>query len=140
MSSFFTFPHFLFIADNSSKQKEGSEQQEINVEALLRSKAPPEERIDEGGGQVKIWRIHEFEKVEYPVEMYGHFFSADSFIILYTYQINGVDKHIIYFWQGRDSSSVTLQTHFVSFLISLQMCVAALARKRNFSIFDSTAG
>jgi hypothetical protein len=30
---------------------------------------------------------------------YGQFFGGDSYILLYTYQRNGVEEYVIYFWQ-----------------------------------------
>lgn len=30
---------------------------------------------------------------------YGQFFGGDSYVILYTYEVNGVENFIIYFWQ-----------------------------------------
>jgi len=34
-----------------------------------------------------------------PERSYGVFFGGDCYIVLYTYQQNGKDKYIIYFWQ-----------------------------------------
>lgn len=35
---------------------------------------------------------------------YGQFFGGDSYVILYTYQKNGSEEYVIYFWQGDESS------------------------------------
>jgi len=41
--------------------------------------------------------------VEIPLEKFGHFWSAHSYIVLYTYgAVN--PSFIIYFWQGRHST------------------------------------
>ncbi len=37
---------------------------------------------------------------------YGNFYSGDSYVLLYTYIVNGVEKYIVYFWQGLKSSQV----------------------------------
>jgi hypothetical protein len=51
-----------------------------------------------------VYRIEGFEKVIYPTDLYGEFFSGDSFIILYEYMKGNKSIFIIYFWQGRNSS------------------------------------
>jgi len=56
-------------------------------------------------GKVELWRIENFQKVAVPKEQYGQFFMGDSYILLFTYLVRGKEKHIIYFWQGRDSSN-----------------------------------
>ena len=35
---------------------------------------------------------------------YGHFYEGDSYVILYTYLVNGKENYIIYFWLGQESS------------------------------------
>lgn len=52
-----------------------------------------------------IWRIEDFEVVPWPREKYGSFHEGDSYIVLYTEEINGTTgKHLIhdiFFWLGR---------------------------------------
>lgn len=60
--------------------------------------------IDDASGDVKIWRIEDFEKVLIPPEQYGYFYSGDSYIVLYKYIWKNKDCFIIYYFQGRDSS------------------------------------
>lgn len=36
-------------------------------------------------------------------KLYGQFFGGDSYVILYTYLVNGKENYIIYFWQGQVS-------------------------------------
>lgn len=57
-------------------------------------------------GQVKVWRIENFEKVPLKLEEYGHFYDGDSYIVLYTYTegTSSAEKYVIYFWQGNQSS------------------------------------
>ena len=57
--------------------------------------------VDDGSGDVQIWRIEDFEMVPLEQHLYGQFFGGDSYVILYTYRINGVENFIIYFWQGQ---------------------------------------
>ncbi|GAM20889.1 hypothetical protein SAMD00019534_040640, partial [Acytostelium subglobosum LB1] len=56
-------------------------------------------------GKVKIWKIDDFEKVDHPPHLYGQFFSGDSYIVLYSYMISNREMHIIYYYQGRDSTT-----------------------------------
>jgi hypothetical protein len=62
------------------------------------------------GGNIRtvdVWVVDGFEKLVYPPEMFGQFFTADSFVILVTYRKLNKDKRLIYFWQGRDCSIVS---------------------------------
>eukprot|EP00164_Ancoracysta_twista_P003232 GFYU01004318.1.p1 GENE.GFYU01004318.1~~GFYU01004318.1.p1 ORF type:complete len:812 (-),score=336.28 GFYU01004318.1:98-2533(-) len=81
------------------------EQKEIDVSGLHISKGSDEVMFDDGSGSLKIWRIENFEKAEWPQDLHGHFYAGDSFIILYTYINNRKEEYVIYFWQGRDSST-----------------------------------
>ena len=74
--------------------------------------------IDDASGTVKIWRIEEFEKVEVDSNLFGHFFSAESYIILYKYIWKNKDCFIIYYYQGRDSSINEKGSSCPSFLSS----------------------
>lgn len=38
--------------------------------------------------------------VPVPEKAHGVFFGGDSCVILYTYQKDGEDNHIVYFWQA----------------------------------------
>jgi len=76
-----------------------------DVEALHKQVKQAEEKmVDDGTGQVEIWRIENFKQVPLDKSEYGQFYAGDSYIVLYSYQISGKDAWIIYFWQGRDSS------------------------------------
>ena len=52
--------------------------------------------------------MHEFDKVEVPLEARGLFFTGDSYVILYKYRVElkGKDQHLVYFWQGAESTRV----------------------------------
>jgi hypothetical protein len=66
------------------------------------SEAVKDAVIDDGSGELTIWRIENFEKAEWPKHLYGQFYRGDSYILLYSYE--GGKQHIIYFWQGHDST------------------------------------
>eukprot|EP00300_Choanocystis_sp_HF-7_P015692 c19141_g1_i3.p1 GENE.c19141_g1_i3~~c19141_g1_i3.p1 ORF type:complete len:804 (+),score=216.53 c19141_g1_i3:39-2450(+) len=81
------------------------QQHEIDVESLLKNAVnPADECVDDGSGKIQAWRIEKMDKVPVPANKLGHLYSGDSYIFLYTYLRNGKDSHIIYFWQGRNSS------------------------------------
>jgi hypothetical protein len=60
--------------------------------------------VDDGSGNVQVWRIEDFEMAPVDPKMYGQFFGGDSYVILYTYVVNRKENYIIYFWQGQESS------------------------------------
>ncbi|XP_052393153.1 gelsolin-like isoform X1 [Carassius gibelio] len=60
--------------------------------------------IDDGHGGKQIWRIEGSDKVPVDPSTYGQFYGGDSYIILYNYHHGGRQGHIIYIWQGKDSS------------------------------------
>ncbi|XP_027882138.1 gelsolin a isoform X2 [Xiphophorus couchianus] len=60
--------------------------------------------VDDGSGEKQIWRIEGSNKVAVDPSTYGQFFGGDSYIILYNYRHGGRQGHIIYMWQGSDSS------------------------------------
>ena len=72
----------------------------------MRSKGSREAQgmVDDGNGQVKVWRIEDFEMVPCDESLYGQFFGGDSYVILYTYEVNGKENYLIYFWLGQVSS------------------------------------
>ena len=57
--------------------------------------------VDDGSGKVEIWRIEDFDMVPLEKKLYGQFFGGDSYVILYTYEVNRKENCIIYFWQGQ---------------------------------------
>ncbi|KAG7999726.1 Gelsolin [Nibea albiflora] len=60
--------------------------------------------VDRGDGDKQIWRVEGSDKVPVDPSVFGQFFGGDSYIILYQYHHNNRDGHIIYIWQGAESS------------------------------------
>ncbi|KAM6985207.1 gelsolin a isoform 1-T1 [Aplochiton taeniatus] len=60
--------------------------------------------VDDGTGEKQIWRIESADKVLVDPSTYGQFYGGDSYIILYNYSHGGRQGHIIYMWQGMDST------------------------------------
>jgi len=62
-----------------------------------------------GAGQkvgIEIWRIEKFKVVAWPKDLYGSFYSGDSYIVLNTYKEQGKDalKWDLHFWLGQHTS------------------------------------
>lgn len=60
--------------------------------------------VDDGSGEKQIWRIEGSDKAPVDPSTHGQFYGGDSYIILYNYSHGGRQGHIIYMWQGMDSS------------------------------------
>jgi len=96
-----------FGAGGSSGVAKTAEQKEIDVGAMAKQAAQDQSMVDDGSGELKIWRVEDFKKVEVAEETQGEFFGGDSYVLLYSYKPSATStkqEHIIYFWQGRDSS------------------------------------
>ncbi|XP_037535559.1 advillin [Nematolebias whitei] len=63
-----------------------------------------ERMVDNGTGQVEVWRIEDLELVPVDPETYGYFYGGDCYLILYTYQVNSRKCYLLYIWQGRHAS------------------------------------
>ncbi|KAF2363520.1 Gelsolin-like domain [Trinorchestia longiramus] len=59
---------------------------------------------DDGNGTIEVFRVEDFELQPVDEATVGFFFGGDSYVIKYTYDVGGVQKYIIYFWQGVSSS------------------------------------
>ena len=59
---------------------------------------------DDGSGNTEIWRVENFDIVPVESSQHGIFFGGDSYIIKYTYDKNGTERCILYFWQGQAST------------------------------------
>jgi len=75
--------------------------QQYGAEEPTVAAAPADQAVSEG--RLTIWLVKNFEMVEWPQSCHGEFYSADSFVVLNTFESNGRARHVIYFWQGRDS-------------------------------------
>uniref|UniRef100_A0A672IP73 Gelsolin-like n=1 Tax=Salarias fasciatus TaxID=181472 RepID=A0A672IP73_SALFA len=56
--------------------------------------------VDDGSGKTQIWRVEGSDKVPVDEDQYGQFYGGDCYLILYSYNTGGREKHIIYTWQG----------------------------------------
>ncbi|KAM4612488.1 advillin [Polymixia lowei] len=66
--------------------------------------AAQERMVDDGSGEVEVWRIEDLELAPVDPECYGYFYGGDCYLILYTYLVNSKKNYILYMWQGRHAS------------------------------------
>ncbi|XP_042339658.1 scinderin like a isoform X2 [Plectropomus leopardus] len=61
--------------------------------------------VDDGSGKVQIWRVEGNDKKPVDPQTYGQFYGGDCYLVQYSYNDGGREKHIIYIWQGQKCSS-----------------------------------
>ncbi|XP_059161494.1 advillin-like isoform X2 [Physella acuta] len=61
--------------------------------------------VDDGSGKVEVWRIENFQMVPLETVHYGEFYGGDCYVILYTYNVQGREAYIIYYWLGLKSTA-----------------------------------
>ncbi|KAK2490675.1 hypothetical protein MC885_017234 [Smutsia gigantea] len=66
--------------------------------------AAQERMVDDGNGKVEVWRIENLELVPLEHQWYGFFYGGDCYLVLYTYEVIGKPRYILYIWQGRHAS------------------------------------
>ncbi|XP_067686683.1 advillin-like isoform X1 [Haliotis asinina] len=67
--------------------------------------AAESQMFDDGTGKVEVWQVQDFDLVEVDKHTYGDFYAGDSYVIKYTYKVNGRDQYLIYYWQGSKSTA-----------------------------------
>jgi len=89
---------------------------DTNVEALgskedraTKKNSATKEPAWKGAGEkvgIQIWRIEKFKVVVWPRDLYGSFYSGDSYIILNTYKEQGKEalKWDLHFWLGQHTT------------------------------------
>ncbi|XP_049576801.1 scinderin like a [Syngnathus scovelli] len=60
--------------------------------------------VDDGSGKVQVWRVEGGGRVPVDASSHGQFFGGDCYLLQYTYNSGGRNKHIIYIWQGNKCS------------------------------------
>ncbi|CAF0715415.1 unnamed protein product [Brachionus calyciflorus] len=66
--------------------------------------ASESQMVDDGKGTKEIWYIHNSDIHKLDVSQYSEFHTSDCYIILYTYKLLNLEKHILYYWIGQKSS------------------------------------
>ncbi|MEQ2235386.1 hypothetical protein ILYODFUR_001840, partial [Ilyodon furcidens] len=60
--------------------------------------------VDDGTGELKVWRIENLELAEVQPNMYGQFYGGDCYLVLYSYNMSNKEQYILYMWQGRHAT------------------------------------
>ncbi|KAJ8253082.1 hypothetical protein GJAV_G00208910 [Gymnothorax javanicus] len=64
--------------------------------------------VDDGTGEVQVWRIEDSDLVPVDKKWLGHFYGGDCYLILYQYEISNRVHYILYIWQGLHASTTEL--------------------------------
>ncbi|XP_065493623.1 villin-1 isoform X2 [Caloenas nicobarica] len=67
--------------------------------------AAQQKMVDDGSGEVEVWRVEDQELVPVEKRWLGHFYGGDCYLVLYTYFVGPKVNRIIYLWQGRHAST-----------------------------------
>ncbi|KAG8520908.1 Villin-1 [Galemys pyrenaicus] len=66
--------------------------------------AAQQKMVDDGSGDVQVWRIENLELVPVDSRWLGHFYGGDCYLLLYTYLIGEKENYLLYVWQGSQAS------------------------------------
>uniref|UniRef100_A0A8C4ED39 HP domain-containing protein n=1 Tax=Dicentrarchus labrax TaxID=13489 RepID=A0A8C4ED39_DICLA len=91
----------LFQSWTVKDQTQGLEKFDASLMHVMPEVAAQERMVDNGTGQVEVWRIENLELVPVDPEWYGYFYGGDCYLILYTYLVNNKKCYLLYIWQGR---------------------------------------
>jgi hypothetical protein len=81
------------------------EQQEIDYKAIFEAQKAAEDGATlDAAGDVKVWRVEDFKKVDIDARHHGQFHAGDSYVVKYEWP-GQKNRPIIFIWQGRDSST-----------------------------------
>lgn len=81
------------------------EEKSIDVGDLLARQATMEKPVDDGSGTVEVWAIKDFKLDPIDPANHGEFYGGDSYVIAYTYLVNGRERGLVYFWLGNESTA-----------------------------------
>uniref|UniRef100_A0A1I8GIF7 Gelsolin n=3 Tax=Macrostomum lignano TaxID=282301 RepID=A0A1I8GIF7_9PLAT len=85
----------LFGSDTERQVKKESAEKEPAWKPVLEAQKP----------QLYVWRIENFKVVEWPRDLYGKFYSGDSYIILNAYMEADKLCYDVHFWIGKESTA-----------------------------------
>ncbi|XP_077011245.1 villin-1 [Tamandua tetradactyla] len=66
--------------------------------------AAQQKMVDDGSGEVQVWRVENLELVPVDSRWLGHFYGGDCYLLLYTYLIGEKPHYLLYIWQGSQAS------------------------------------
>ncbi|CAL9695864.1 unnamed protein product [Knipowitschia caucasica] len=82
--------------------------------------------IDDGSGDVKIWRVEDNGQVPVDPSTYGQFYGGDCYLVKYSYKCGSQTRHIIYYWQGNKCSKNELGASAV-LAVEMDKCMGGVA-------------
>uniref|UniRef100_A0A8K9Y239 HP domain-containing protein n=1 Tax=Oncorhynchus mykiss TaxID=8022 RepID=A0A8K9Y239_ONCMY len=68
--------------------------------------AAQERMVDNGTGQVEVWRIEDLELVPVEPQWHGFFYGGDCYLVLYTYEVHSKLNYLLYMWQVRELPAI----------------------------------
>lgn len=77
------------------------------LDVKIRQAAAENEAAWDGLGEealLKVWRIEQFQVIEWPTHKYGRFHVGDSYIVLNSWKENDKLVHDVHIWIGNESS------------------------------------
>jgi hypothetical protein len=97
---------FDFTKTSGGNVARPAEQKAIDFAAMHAGNPESEAMVDDGSGDMYVYRIVDMEKVPVDAGEVGNFLAGDSYIVHYEYDGDGGRSHMLYFWQGRNSSTI----------------------------------
>ena len=89
----------IFVLTLQLAARGSKEVKTFDVNTMHKHGHREEDRMpDDARGSVQIWRVEDYELVDWPKDRYGIFFQGDSYVVLYTYGRKDNERYIIYFW------------------------------------------
>uniref|UniRef100_A0A8D3BQY6 Gelsolin-like domain-containing protein n=1 Tax=Scophthalmus maximus TaxID=52904 RepID=A0A8D3BQY6_SCOMX len=83
----------------------GKEKFDASLMHVMPEVAAQERMVDNGTGQVEVWRVENLELVPVDPQRHGYFYGGDCYLILYTYLVNNKQCYLLYIWQGRHATN-----------------------------------
>jgi len=80
------------------------EEKAVDIAALLAHQAAMDKPVDDGAGKVQVWAIKDYKLDPIDAAHHGEFYGGDSYVIAYTYLVNGKERGLVYFWLGNTST------------------------------------
>ena len=74
--------------------------------ALLDRRFEGAENERAAGAVLELYRVKDEDKVAVPRALWGHFWDAENYIVLYKYPFKSMFFYVTYFWQGRHSRAL----------------------------------
>ena len=72
------------VAAAASAEAQGADASAVATMAAAARAEEEEGEVggDDGGGEVKVWRVENLELAELPPEQHGHFYGGDSYVVV----------------------------------------------------------